>query len=207
MSLRRQIEHSLALQEGRNPDTHPRTSSNPDVKRMHDMLTSRGFSIHGKPNNMRRGHSSASGETTYKHPNGDYVHLQHRNYGDYIDQGHFQFRGVMSYNSSHWPVDRPGFRSSDYSFRDMFKSSTHESSGKGPEELESHLTRWGHGPKATESVATTYYHEFYGNKTGINNRIPICPDCSLPVNETFGHRHPMQSGLSALQCQCQRRAA
>ena len=58
-----------------------------------------------------------------------------------------------------------------------------------------------------ESVATTYYYEFYGNKTGINNRIPICPDCSLPVNETFGNRHPMASGLSALQCQCKRRAA
>ena len=61
--------------------------------------------------------------------------------------------------------------------------------------------------KYHESVATTYYYEFYGNRTGINNRIPICPDCSLPVNETFGPRHPMASGLSAMQCQCKRSAA
>ena len=39
-----------------------------------------------------------------------------------------------------------------------------------------------------ESVATTIYHDFYGNRTGVNNRIPVCPQCNLPVKESFyGH--------------------
>lgn len=48
----------------------------------------------------------------------------------------------------------------------------------------------------TESVMTTYYHDFYGTRTGIHNRIPICPNCYLPVVEGE------QPGVGPKRCEC-----
>lgn len=57
--------------------------------------------------------------------------------------------------------------------------------------------------RASESVMTTIYHDFYGNRTGINNRIPICPVCGLPVNDDFyGNRGTDASLRDGKRCTC-----
>lgn len=40
--------------------------------------------------------------------------------------------------------------------------------------------------RVLESVMTTIHHDFYGNRAGINNRIPVCPSCGMHV-EGVGH--------------------
>lgn len=35
--------------------------------------------------------------------------------------------------------------------------------------------------RVLESVMTTIHHDFYGNRAGINNRIPVCPSCGMTV--------------------------
>lgn len=50
--------------------------------------------------------------------------------------------------------------------------------------------------KVQESVATTIYYDFYGSRTGIHNRIPICPTCELP--RVIGEK----AGVGPARCQC-----
>jgi len=50
-----------------------------------------------------------------------------------------------------------------------------------------------------ESVATTIYHDFYGSRTGINNRIPICPFCLKPRS---GGIYDNELALTNGTCKC-----
>jgi hypothetical protein len=55
------------------------------------------------------------------------------------------------------------------------------------------------GRTQTESVMTTIHHDFYGSRTGINNRIPMCPICNLPVRSSF-YDNNHAAGYQTCQC-------